>query len=569
MRTPQPTPIGMPVRLAQVILTALLLGTMLMVSACGGDASTQQQVSKDQAYFDSLLKHAQAIGVPQSLLQPLMEQEQALNQTHAPFSLFNNHNTDEYYSNVATRYQQLTIQLQGIVATSTEQAANTAEHDLQNLQTTLARCSAQGLPVQNFTRQLNQERLLLHSAQYPKDYAAISAQARTATQALNLLQQTSTNLTTLKNTISQMQNAQIDVTWLQMQYASDQQTMTTATTPADFQQLGALIDAQYLQAVIHTTQAIPYVTTAKLHDFASQIQSLKSYGGDTTAYQKELTADQARMNLPMNLQDYITFSKQIDTNMSTLHSDLLKIKASYLVNQFHQEVNNWGNAHLYYDTFNGKNYPIDAGYMSAGIGSDLDGDLSAAVTPDDFQNVVNEAQNDLFDLHMLEADYADSTPYTQPHNTDLQMLQHYNLMHGQVIVVSMAEQALRVYQDGNLVRAIQVTTGQEALPSLPGVWQVLARESPTVFKSPDPPDSPYWYPDTPIHYAILYHSGGYFIHDSWWRADYGPGTQFPHYDSGGDEAFAGTGSHGCVNVPLDQAAWLYSNTNWQTQIVIY
>jgi lipoprotein-anchoring transpeptidase ErfK/SrfK len=133
----------------------------------------------------------------------------------------------------------------------------------------------------------------------------------------------------------------------------------------------------------------------------------------------------------------------------------------------------------------------------------------------------------------------------------------------------MAEQALRVYQDGNLVRAIQVTTGQEALPSLPGVWQVLARESPTVFKSPDPPDSPYWYPDTPIHYAILYHSGGYFIHDSWWRADYGPGTQFPHYDSGGDEAFAGTGSHGCVNVPLDQAAWLYSNTNWQTQIVIY
>jgi lipoprotein-anchoring transpeptidase ErfK/SrfK len=559
----------MPVRLAQVILTALLLGTMLMVSACGGDASTQQQVSKDQAYFDSLLKHAQAIGVPQSLLQPLMEQEQALNQTHAPFSLFNNHNTDEYYSNVATRYQQLTIQLQGIVATSTEQAANTAEHDLQNLQTTLARCSAQGLPVQNFTRQLNQERLLLHSAQYPKDYAAISAQARTATQALNLLQQTSTNLTTLKNTISQMQNAQIDVTWLQMQYASDQQTMTTATTPADFQQLGALIDAQYLQAVIHTTQAIPYVTTAKLHDFASQIQSLKSYGGDTTAYQKELTADQARMNLPMNLQDYITFSKQIDTNMSTLHSNLLKTKASYLVNQFHQEVNNWGNAHLYHDTFNGKNYPIDAGYMSAGIGSDLDGDLSAAVTPDDFQNVVNEAQNDLFDLHMLEADYADSTPYTQPHNTDLQMLQHYNLIHGQVIVVSMAEQALRVYQDGNLVRAIQVTTGQEALPSLPGVWQVLARESPTVFKSPDPPDSPYWYPDTPIHYAILYHSGGYFIHDSWWRADYGPGTQFPHYDSGGDEAFAGTGSHGCVNVPLDQAAWLYSNTNWQTQIVIY
>jgi hypothetical protein len=569
MRAPQLTSIDMPVRLVQVALTALLLGTMLMVSACGSDAPVQQQVSKNQAYFDSLLKHAQAIGVPEALLKPLIGQEQALNQTHAPFSLFNNHNTNEYYSNVSTRYQQLTVQLQGIMATSTAQAANTAEHDVRSLQTTLAQSSAQGLPVQNFTRQLTQERILLHSAQYPKDYAAISTQARTAMQALNLLQQTATSLATLKNTISQMHNAQIDVTWLQMQYANDQQVMTTTATPGNLQKLDVLINAQYLQAIVHSTQAIPYVTTARLNDFANQIQSLKSYGGNTTTYQKELNADQARMKQPMNLQDYITFSKQIDANMAALHNDLVKDEANYLVHQFDQEANNWGNAHIYHDAFNGQNYPLDAGYMQAGIGSDLDGDLAASVTTDDFQNVIDEAQNDLFNLHMFEADYADSTPYNQPHNTDLQMLQHYNLMHGQIIVVSLAEQALRVYQNGNLVRGFQVTTGQAALPSLPGVWPVLDRESPTVFKSPDPPGSPYWYPDTPIHYAILYHAGGYFIHDSWWRADYGPGTQFPHYDSGGDESFAGTGSHGCVNVPLDQAAWLYSNTNWQTQIVIY
>lgn len=567
MRTPPS--IGMPVRLAQMMLTALLLGTVLMVSACGSDAPMQQQVNKNQAQFDSLLQHAQAIGVPQSLLQPVMGQAQTLNQTHAPFSLFNNQSINEYYSNVSTRYQQLSIQLQAIVAISTEQAQNTAQQNLQALQIALAQKSTQGLPVQNFTRQLNQERTQLHLAQYPKDYAAISTQARTDMQALNLLQQTASSLTTLQNTIRQMQSAQIDVTWLQQQYASDQQTMNSSITPGDFQKLDALIDAQYMQAVVHTTQAIPYVVEARLNDFANQIQALKSYGGNITVYQKELDADQVRMQQRMNLQDYITFSKQIDTDTTALHSDLLKSEANYLVNQFNQEVNNWGNAHLYHDTFNGQNYPLDAGYMQAGIGSDLDGDLGAAVTPDDFQTVVNEAQNDLFNLHMLEADYADNTPYNQPHNSDLQMLSHYNLMHGQVIVVSLAGQALRVYQNGQLVHSFLVTTGRPELPSLPGVWPVQDRESPTVFKSPDPPGSPYWYPDTPIHYAILYHAGGYFLHDSWWRADYGPGTQFPHNDSGGDESFAGDGSHGCVNLPLDQADWLYNNTNWQTQIVIY
>ncbi|MBO0781915.1 MAG: L,D-transpeptidase, partial [Ktedonobacteraceae bacterium] len=144
-----------------------------------------------------------------------------------------------------------------------------------------------------------------------------------------------------------------------------------------------------------------------------------------------------------------------------------------------------------------------------------------------------------------------------------------NAMKGQVIVVSMAGQALRLYQDGKLVRSFLVTTGRYERPSLPGFWDVQNRESPTVFKSTEPKDSPYWYPDTPIHFAILYHQGGYFIHDSWWRADYGPGTQFPHHDSGGDDHDAGNGSHGCVNMREDEAQWLYQNTSFQTKIIVY
>jgi len=158
--------------------------------------------------------------------------------------------------------------------------------------------------------------------------------------------------------------------------------------------------------------------------------------------------------------------------------------------------------------------------------------------------------------------------YNQSHATDMQMISHYRLK-GQIIVVSMVEQALRLYQDGKLVRAFYVTTGRFERPSLPGYWTVQDCKSPTVFKSTEPPGSPYWYPDTPIQYGILYHWGGYFIHDAWWRNDFGPGTQFPHNDSAGTDSFNGNGSHGCINMQKDEAGWLYAHTGWNTQILVY
>ncbi|MFL5693272.1 MAG: L,D-transpeptidase family protein, partial [Ktedonobacteraceae bacterium] len=36
-----------------------------------------------------------------------------------------------------------------------------------------------------------------------------------------------------------------------------------------------------------------------------------------------------------------------------------------------------------------------------------------------------------------------------------------------------------------------------------------------------------------------------------------------------DEAYARNGSHGCINMPENDAAWLYGNTNYNTQIIVY
>ncbi len=555
--------------LARGMLVVLLLSLMLLTSACGGDTHLQQQAGQDQGKLDSLLHQAQVIGVPSSLLQPILKQEQELSSTHAPISFFNDQPANDYYSNLATRYSQLQLQVQGLITTSTEQAQAQAQHDVQNLQVTLSQRRAQGLPVQYFAQQFLQAQTLLATAKYPKDYVAVSNKAGTATQALNLMQATAHQLSTFNSTIALMGSAHLDVTAMQMLYHNDQQVLAAATTPTDFQGLSALIDAQYQLAIVHTTAAIPYVTAAKLSTLQAQIQQLKTYGIDTAAYQKRLAADTVMMNKTKTLPDYQSFARQVDADIASMHNDLLQGEATYLVKKFHQEAAAWGKAHLYHDSSDGNNYELDGGYLQQGIGDLLDQDLDAATTPDDFQSMIDEVNNELFNLHMLEANYNDKTPYNQVHATDMQMLNHYKLQKGQVLMVSLTEQTMRIYQDGQLGKVFHVTTGRVELPSLPGVWPTLDRKSPTIFKSPEPKGSPFWYPDTPIHYAILYHWGGYYVHDAWWRVDYGPGTQFPHADSGGDQSFAGNGSHGCINMQEDQAAWVYAHTDWNTTIVVY
>lgn len=178
-----------------------------------------------------------------------------------------------------------------------------------------------------------------------------------------------------------------------------------------------------------------------------------------------------------------------------------------------------------------------------------------------FQGVVDEANNALFNLHMLEMDAGDTTPFNQPHQSDLQALHHYHLQ-GQVIIVSLAGQAMRVYQDGKLVKAILVTTGQPKLPSLPIATKEAFREVNVIFKASVPKGDPDWFPDTHVNYAIKYHTGGYYLYDAWWQANFGPTTQFPHYETSGK-------LNSGIGLNEDDAAWVYNNTNLNTSIVIY
>ena len=559
------------IRSTQTILAGVLVSMMLLITACGGSPQSQAQVNQNKVRLDQALQHARSIGIPDSALQSIIKQEQQLNSTGAPFTLFNDQPVTDYNTNLASHYQQLEVQTEGVISSISDQFNIQAQQDMQFFQSSLSAQQQRKVGnTQAFSALYNKDASLLAAAQYPKDYAVISNDARKVTAALALSSTTFNQLNTFKTTINQMQAARLDVTAMQTQYQYDLDTFNIATTSIEFQNLGTLLNAQYQEAVVNSIQALPYVSTAKLGEFKKQLALLKTYGMDASPYQPLYDADQAAMKKASSIPSYLAISQKIDADIASMHNDLTQGASHYLINALDHEANVWGQAHAYHDKFDGNNYIYTAGYTLPGIGFWLNRELGWAYQPSDYQAVVDEENNEFFNLHMLEQDYSDTTPYNQVHATDRQMMQHYpGLQHGTVLMVSQVEQAMRVYRDGKLIRAFHVTTGRVERPALPGVWSVQDRKSPDEFKSTDPPGSIYWYPPTPIQYAILYHWGGFFVHDAWWRVNFGPGTQFPHYDVGGDETFAGNGSHGCINMQSNDAGWVFANTDWNTQIAQY
>lgn len=132
------------------------------------------------------------------------------------------------------------------------------------------------------------------------------------------------------------------------------------------------------------------------------------------------------------------------------------------------------------------------------------------------------------------------------------------------LVISLKEQVLRAYLHGKPIWWTYITTGRPGLETDSGNFRVYSKQSPFTMHSPWPKGSPYWYPDTPVK-TVMWFNGGAGIHDSSWRAYYGPGTEFPHYDPYGDD----NGSHGCVNIPPRNMPWLWSWTPVGTPVIVY
>jgi hypothetical protein len=551
--------------LAAMFLVSLLVP---LLTACGGDSQAQQQANQDKTALMKTLQNAQTIGVPNKSLQPIQKQIQDLNATQAPLTLFDDTPATQYYTNVSTRSKQLQVQIQGLVQASTEQLEQQAQSNLERLQHTLASKQKTALPLDAIKTLYQKDQSSMQKAHLPKDYTLIVTHTGDALTAISQMPATLDKLTTLQSIIKMMQEGKQDVSELQQNYTDDQNALKKVTTPAELKQVDQTIDNQNKQAATKFTDVIPLLTQNKLDAMNNNVQKLQKYGIDTTTYQKQLEQDRTQAEKVKTVEDYTAFAKVVDAHLNSMQTDLLKGEAMDLLKQFHKAVQDWGNAHQYNDKYNNVSYPLNTPYMTKGIGEDLDREVNAAQNASDYQQAVTDIQNAILHHQMMQQDANDPTPFNQPHETDKKLMDYYKLQKDQVIVVSFIEEALRVYQNGQLVRSFLITAGRPELPPVPGLWSPLWRRDHITFKSPYPKGSEYWYPDTPINYAILYHEGGYYLHDSWWRNDYGPGTQFYHIDSSGNTS-ANYGTHGCVNMPLDQAKWVYENTTYNTQILMY
>ena len=270
-----------------------------------------------------------------------------------------------------------------------------------------------------------------------------------------------------------------------------------------------------------------------------------------------------------------TVSRANTANRSTVTEAFAQIKQDVqsLQAQLQYEVSAWGEQHLFTNTFDGQTYSQDYEYDNQhGIGGPLwlRGELNGSQTVANYQQAKTNLQTWLYNFQEMAANFDDQTPSGQAHQTDLDLLQHYGDMGKRAVIVSLGEQVVRAYDDGNLVNAFPVTTGEPGLPTPPGVWYVEAKLHPVTFTSSAPKNSPNWYPPTKINYAMQFHNNGYFLHDAWWRTQFGPASNYPHQDRGvNGNPLASQGSHGCVDMPTSDATWLYNFVVSSTPVIIY
>ena len=537
----------------------------VVLSACG-DPQQQQQATKTKAQLDTLIAHAQSIGVPAVQLNAITLQEKKLSQTSAPLTILSNQPVTDYYSNLAQNYRMLTVQVRGLETQTTQQSGYQASKDLKQFAAMVSQRQAQGfVEVKTFNDQLTQAQKQMTQAQYPKQYLQISSDAQQATESLQMLGTVNDEITSLQGLVKQLKDSKLDTTALDQQLQGDTKLLRSAKKPADFEQIMGMLNAQTQQSSTLSLQAIPYVGTDKLRQFSASISDMKKYGGDATKYQNQYNTDKAALDNAKTVNDYLKFSTQMDSDLNGIHLPLMQSQAQFELGQFSQAVTAFNNSHPFHDTFNNQDYTLGYEYLQRTV-PDIQDDLSAAQSTDDYQTVLGEIKDGQAHFAAMEAEYADQTPYTSPHASDMTLMKYHNVTSGMVIVASLVDENMRVYQNGQLVKAFLITSGQFTKPSPPGFTYIFKRQSPATFHAFDQDkNSPFYYPDTHINFAMEYHVGEYYFHDSWWRTQYGPRTEFPHYDP----AASNTGSHGCINLSQNDAAWLYANTDYNTASIVY
>lgn len=532
----------------------------LCLSACGADAA-QLQAQRSHDRLDSELHHAQQMGIPDSMLKPIETQEASIASGQGGWGYS--------YDNAARNYDLLYNQLLGIEQQSLQTLQQQAITNIGAFSSLLAERKNQGFTeVADYQARLSKAFQDLNSAKTPGDYANVAQFAQTQTQALEAMWPAYLKLQDFRKALDALKQVSIPVEfgWASDAYAQDLVVFRGAASPDRYQRLQLVIEGQIAQLVADQPLALPYVGAAELAQFQSQITLLNEWDEQTGAFQQQHDTDARELQQAKTLADYITLAQVISQQTAAMVLPFARGQARSELNTLQALVS----------TYQAEN-PLEV-YEYAdparGIG-DVQGQFSSAAYSWDpvgaYELAYAHTHQLVLNVRAMHDNLFDPTPASKPHASDIALMQAYGILGGQVTIVSLREQTLRMYQNGKLVNWSYVTTGRQERPSPPGLHYAYSKAAHIEFQPTEPIGSPIRGFPTPINFAVYYADYGFFIHDGWWRTSWGPGTNLPHWDPA---AFNG-GSHGCINLP-----WKVSNFgatmdvyyNWVqvgTPVVVY
>lgn len=118
------------------------------------------------------------------------------------------------------------------------------------------------------------------------------------------------------------------------------------------------------------------------------------------------------------------------------------------------------------------------------------------------------------------------------------------------VEADLSNQHLYLYQNGNVVLETDFVSGNMSNGNTtpPGVFGITYKTTNAVLRGRDY--------ETPVNYWMPF-NGNVGMHDATWRAEFG------------GEIFLTNGSHGCINLPLDMAAAIYSYMSTGFPVICY
>lgn len=128
------------------------------------------------------------------------------------------------------------------------------------------------------------------------------------------------------------------------------------------------------------------------------------------------------------------------------------------------------------------------------------------------------------------------------------------------VEISIKEQTMWLYKDGQVIVATPVVTGTETVTDRAtprnGCWTIYRKATEYTMKGPMQANGEYEYTAF-VHYWMPF-NGGVGIHDLASR-----GNNF------GGNIYLTNGSHGCINTPLEAARTIYNTVSVGTPVIVY